>query len=89
MAGPPNEVLSQHVRKMLSGRRVTAAVFMTFTLEPEFFESEIVPLLAGDHLIQEPRMRLLQLEENGPCYVEAAECTADCDRQPAECPTWA
>ena len=33
-------------------------------------------------------MRLLQLEENGPCYVEAADCTADCDRQPAECPTW-
>jgi hypothetical protein len=63
MAGPPSEVLSQHVRTLLSGRRVRSAVFMSFTLEPEFFETEIVPLLAGDHLIQEPRMRLLQLEE--------------------------
>lgn len=63
MANIPNEVLSQHVRELLSGRRVSAAVFMTFTLEPGFFEEEIVTLLAGDTLIQEPKLRLWQLEE--------------------------
>jgi hypothetical protein len=63
MTGIPSQVLSQHLRELLSGRRVTAAVFMTFTLEPQFFEQEIVTLLAGDQLIQDPRMRMLQLEE--------------------------
>jgi hypothetical protein len=63
MTGIPNQVLSQHLRELLSGRRVTAAVFMTFTLEPQFFEQEIVTLLADDQLIQDPRMRMLQLEE--------------------------
>lgn len=63
MSNIPNEVLSQHVRELLSGRRVAAAVFMTFTLEPGFFEEEIVTLLAGDTLIQEPKLRLWQLEE--------------------------
>jgi hypothetical protein len=63
MTGPPSQVLSQHLRELLSGRRVSAALFMTFTLEPQFFEQEIVTLLAGDQLIQDPRMRMLQLEE--------------------------
>ncbi|MDB4912387.1 MAG: hypothetical protein JWM95_31 [Gemmatimonadetes bacterium] len=63
MTGIPNAVLSQHVRESLSGRCVTAAVFMTYTLEPEFFEEEIVTLLAGDALLQEPKLRLWQLEE--------------------------
>lgn len=63
MSTIPSKVLSQHVRECLSGRRVTAGVFMTFTLEPAFFEEEIVTLLAGDALIQEPKLRLLQLEE--------------------------
>lgn len=60
----PSAVLSQHLRKQLSGRRVTAAVFMTYNLEPAFFEEEVVALLAGDELISEPRIRLLQLEQS-------------------------
>lgn len=40
-----------------------AGVFTTFTLEPEFFEEEIVSILAGDALIQEPKVRVIQLEE--------------------------
>ena len=63
MTSIPSKVLSQHVRESLSGRRTTAAVFMTYTLEPGFFEEEIVTLLAGDALIQEPKLRLWQLEE--------------------------
>ena len=63
MAEIPNAVLSQRLRELLNGRRVKAVVFMTYTLEPEFFEQEIVSLLAGDSLIQEPKVRLVQLEE--------------------------
>lgn len=69
MAEIPNSVLSQHLRELLSGRRVTAAVFMTYNLEPAFFEEDVVSLLAGDELIQEPRLRLLQLEESLRCRI--------------------
>lgn len=63
MSEIPNRVLSDHLRELLSGRRITAAVFMTYTLETEFFEEEIVSLLASDTLVQEPKVRLVQLEE--------------------------
>jgi hypothetical protein len=34
-------------------------------------------------------MRIVQHEENGPCYLVDAECPeGGCDPQPAECPTW-
>lgn len=64
MTDIPSAVLSQQVRKQLSGRRVAAAVFMAYNLEPAFFEEEVVSLLAGDELISEPRLRLLQLEQS-------------------------
>lgn len=60
MVNIPKKVLSQQVRERLSGRRVTAAVFMTYTLDPGFFGEEIVSLVAGDSLIQE--IRLWQLD---------------------------
>ena len=62
-ANIPTKVLSQQIREYLTARRVTAAVFLTYTLERGFFEEEIVSLLAGDALIQEPKIRLWQLEE--------------------------
>jgi hypothetical protein len=35
------------------------------------------------------QMRVVQLEENGPCYAEAMECPeGGCDRTPTECPSW-
>ncbi len=59
----PREVLSDTLRKLLAGRRVTAGVFTTFTLEPQFFEEEILSLLADGSLHSEPKLRMLQLEE--------------------------
>lgn len=59
----PSHVLSQHLRGLLEGRQVRAALFTTFTLDCTFFEEEVLPVLAGDTLLQEPKMRLLQLEE--------------------------
>src|SRR5690348_13843188 len=63
MAMPPTKILSQQIRDVLDGRRVLTALFTTFTLEPAFFEEEVVSLLAGDELIQHPRARLYQLEQ--------------------------
>lgn len=84
MSGAPTAVLTNHLQSLLSGRRVTAAVFATFTLEPQFFEEEVLPLLADDELVQEPRMRLVQLEEQlrgeiGPVavYYDQAGLRAD------------
>jgi hypothetical protein len=62
-ASIPTAVLSQQLRSLLDGRKVIAAVFMAFTFEPEFFEQEVMTLLAGDDLSQEPKLRLLQLQE--------------------------
>jgi hypothetical protein len=64
MADIPTKVLSQHLQSVLGGRRIAAGLFTTFTLETDFFEEEVVSILAGDALIQEPKVRLLQLEES-------------------------
>ena len=61
--GAPTAVLTNQLQALLNGRRVIAAVFTSFTLEPQFFEEEILTLLAGDDLIQEPKVRLVQMEE--------------------------
>lgn len=35
------------------------------------------------------QVTVVQLEEGGPCYAEAAECPeGGCDREPTECPSW-
>ncbi|MSQ48600.1 MAG: hypothetical protein EXR78_09515 [Deltaproteobacteria bacterium] len=59
----PRQVLSDTLRKLLSGRRVTAGVFTTYTFEPQFFEEEIVSLLSDEMVSAEPKLRMLQLEE--------------------------
>jgi hypothetical protein len=59
----PCEVLSDQLRGLINGRRVRCALFTTFTLEPHFFEREIVSLLAGDELVQDLKLRIVQLEE--------------------------
>ncbi len=63
MSDAPTQVLSDFVQAQLAGRRVLAAVFLTYTLEPHFFETEVLPLLAGDDLLQNDKLRLVQLEE--------------------------
>jgi hypothetical protein len=59
----PRAVLSDSLRTLLSGRRVAAGVFFTYTLEPQFFEEEVVSLLTDDALSSEPKLRMVQLEE--------------------------
>lgn len=63
MSEPPRAVLSEHFEARLRGRRLIAAVFTTFCLEVGFFESEVLPVFLDLPLSHDPRIRLLQLEE--------------------------
>jgi hypothetical protein len=59
----PGAVLSEHFQERMRGRRLVAAVFTTFRLEPAFFETEILPVFLDVPLSHVPELRLLQLEE--------------------------
>lgn len=63
----PKQVLSDAISKAIAGRRVTAAVFTTYTFDPEFFELEILPVLFEGRFrggfSHAEKVRLVQLEE--------------------------
>lgn len=59
---PPHAVLSEEVQKLLRGRRLISAVFLTFQFEPGFFEQEILPVLLDVSVSHATPIRLLQLE---------------------------
>ena len=63
----PKRVLSDEISKAIAGRRVTAAVFTTYTFDPEFFELEILPILFEGRFrggfSHAEKVRLVQLEE--------------------------
>ena len=77
----PKRVLSDEISKAIAGRRVTAAVFTTYTLDPEFFELEILPILfegrfrGGFSHVE--KVRLVQLEE---CLREMSDVAVYYDR---------
>ena len=77
----PKRVLSEEISKAIAGRRVTAAVFTTYTFDPEFFELEILPILfegrfrGGFSHIE--KVRLVQLEE---CLRDIADVAVFYDR---------
>ncbi|MFI7435805.1 hypothetical protein [Micromonospora haikouensis] len=58
----PKAVLTEALRERIKRRRVLAAVFCTFRLEPGFFEQEILPVLFDLPLHQSAGIRRLQLE---------------------------
>jgi hypothetical protein len=64
MSEIPHAVLSEQFQQVLAGRRLKAAVFLTFTFEPDFFEQEILPAVMPDmSRSQVSAIRLLQLED--------------------------
>jgi hypothetical protein len=64
MSEIPHAVLSDKFQELMSGRRLKAAVFLTFTFEPDFFEQEILPSVMPDMpRSQVTAIRLLQLED--------------------------
>ncbi len=40
-----NAVISERLVELIKGREVQAALFTTYTFEPEFFELDVIPLL--------------------------------------------
>ncbi|MCB9179476.1 MAG: hypothetical protein H6590_08670 [Flavobacteriales bacterium] len=63
MSKPSVQVLSEHFRQRMEGRRLLAAVFCTYQFDPGFFEQEVLPLFLGLQPHQNRKVRLVQLEE--------------------------
>jgi len=59
----PQNVLSQSLAEAVNGRRVRAAVFTTYTFDPGFFESHILPVLFDKPFSQEEKVKLIQMED--------------------------
>ena len=60
---PPHAVLSEQVEESLRGRRLIAAVFLTFRFDPEFFEQEVLPVFLELPLSHASAIKLVQLED--------------------------
>ena len=60
---PPHAVLSEQLEERLRGRRLIAAVFLTFRFDPEFFEQEVLPVLLDVPLSHASAIKLVQLED--------------------------
>ena len=63
MAEIPKAVLSEYFQDRLQGRRLRCALFLTYQLDPGFFEQEVLPVFFDVSLSHAPAIRLLQLEE--------------------------
>ena len=59
----PHAVLSDQITGQIKGRRLVAAVFLTFEFDPGFFEQEVLPVLLDVPLSQARVIRLVQLED--------------------------
>jgi hypothetical protein len=59
----PHAVLSEELGERMKGRRLRSAVFLTFQLDPGFFEQEVLPVLLGIPLSHAAPIRLVQLED--------------------------
>ncbi len=63
MAEIPQEVLSEHFQEHMAGRRLISAVFFTYQFEPDFFETEVLPVFLDIPLSHAREIRLVQLED--------------------------
>lgn len=60
---PPHAVLSEQFEERLRGRRLVAAVFLTFRFDPEFFEQDVLPVFLDVPLSHASVIKLVQLED--------------------------
>lgn len=63
MTDIPRAVLSEHFQERMKGRRLRAAVFLTFQFDPGFFEQEILPVVLDAPASHAATLRLAQLED--------------------------
>ncbi len=59
----PRVVLSEHFQERMTGRRLRSAVFLTYQLDPGFFELEVLPVFLDAPLSHAAAIRQLQLED--------------------------
>jgi hypothetical protein len=60
----PQKVLGQQLAETIKGRRVRTAVFTTYTFDPGFFESHILPILFPDKPFhQVEKVHRIQMED--------------------------
>ncbi|MFM2091086.1 MAG: hypothetical protein RLZZ127_1575, partial [Planctomycetota bacterium] len=62
MSDLPRSVLSDAVAEACRDRRLVAAVFTTYTFDPAFFETEVLPVFMSRQFSADPAVRLAQLE---------------------------
>lgn len=60
----PHAVLSEQIQDLMAGRRLVAAVFVTFQFDPGFFECEVLPVVVDVALSHAAVMRRVQLEDS-------------------------
>ena len=63
MADIPRAVLSEQFEEHLGGRRLLAAVFVTFRFDPEFFEQQVLPVFLDVPTSHAEAIRRVQLED--------------------------
>src|SRR5687767_10787870 len=60
----PHAQLSERVTDCIDGRKVVSALFLTYKLDPAFFELEVLPLLfGGASFSHATAIRAVQLDE--------------------------
>ncbi len=59
----PQAVLAERLGEAIRGRKVRAVVFTTFTIDPEFFELHVLPVLFDQPFSQIDKVRRIQLED--------------------------
>jgi len=63
MTDIPRAVLSEQIEEHLGGRRLLAAVFVTFQFDPEFFEQQVLPVFLNVATSHSEAIRRVQLED--------------------------
>lgn len=63
MSAIPHEALSEAFEKAIRGRRIQAAIFLTYRFDPAFFEQEVLPVFLDQDVTNVPAIRLVNLEE--------------------------
>jgi hypothetical protein len=63
MTDIPHAVLSEHLEERLRGRRLVAAVFLTFRFDPGFFEEQVLPVFLNVPVSHATAIKLVQLED--------------------------
>ncbi len=60
---PQTAVLSDEIKAAVAGRRLVAAVFLTFRFEPDFFEQQVLPLFFDTSLSHAENVKRAQMEQ--------------------------